>query len=211
MSAAGRAGSEAASDVPDGLHLTLTDLSPGMVREAKERCSALPFASLQGKQADVTALPFAEESFDTVIAMHMLYHVADPAAAIAEMHRVLQPGGLLAVTTNGLDNMRALYELATAFGGSPHDPVAAIFGYDEARRMMTAIFGNVTAFDYPARLRVTDPEDVFLALTSFPPGETASEAELDAFRQAIGEAFEKGNGMLECRKQTGLFLSRKTV
>ena len=77
--------------------------------------------------------------------------------------------------------------------------------------MMTAIFGNVTAFDYPARLRVTDPEDVFLALTSFPPGETASEAELDAFRQAIGEAFEKGNGMLECRKQTGLFLSRKTV
>jgi ubiquinone/menaquinone biosynthesis C-methylase UbiE len=92
----------AAGVVPEGLALTLVDLSPGMVQEAMERCWPLNFASVEGQQADAAALPFADNSFETVIAMHMLYHVPEPATAIAEMHRVLKPGGSLAVTTNGI-------------------------------------------------------------------------------------------------------------
>jgi SAM-dependent methyltransferase len=43
----------------------------------------------------VEALPFADDSFDLVTCQTVLIHVADPAAAIAEMTRVLKPGGLL--------------------------------------------------------------------------------------------------------------------
>lgn len=63
------AGSE--GHFPKGLHLTLADQSEGMVTEATERCAPLGFATVTGQQADVTALPFADASFDVVIAMHM--------------------------------------------------------------------------------------------------------------------------------------------
>jgi SAM-dependent methyltransferase len=169
----------------------------------------LPFGSIRGQEAEATALPFADASFDAVVAMHMLYHVQEPAKAIGEMFRVLKPGGFLAVTANGAGNMRKLYELAAVFGSPPSDPAAAAFGYDMADRSLRAQFGNVAMSQHPARLRVTEPEDVFLALTSYPPGDGASPGELARLREAIAEAFENGNGVLETEKESGLFISRK--
>lgn len=201
----------AANELPQNLNLTLSDLSPGMVQEAVERCRRLPFTSVTGQQANATALPFEDGSFDAVIAMHMLYHLPDPAKGFAEMYRVLKPGGFLAVTTNGVGNMRKMYELTTVFGSPPFDPAGAAFGYDAAERLIEAQFGNVTMTQHPARLRVTDPEDVFLALTSYPPGDAADEAQLAAFRNAITEAFQAGNGTLEVEKESGLFIGWKVV
>lgn len=162
----------AAADIlPEKLDLTLADLSPGMVQEAVERCKALPFVSVIGEQADAAVLPFADGTFDAVIAMHMLYHVPDPAAGIMEMFRVLKLGGFLAVTTNGANNMREIYEFTAVFGSTPSDPAAAAFGYETAERLMRLQFGNVTASQHPAHLRITEPDDIFQALTSYPPGE----------------------------------------
>ena len=197
------------NELPEKLHLTLSDLSPGMVQEAVERCRTLPFESVAGRQADAIALPFENGSFDAVVAMHMLYHLAVPAKGIAEAHRVLKPGGFLAVTTNGAGNMREMYALTTVFGSPPVDPAGAAFGYDAAERLMQAQFGNVTMAQHPARLRVTSPDDVFLALTSYPPGDEADEAQLDQFRDAIDDAFQAGNGVLDVEKESGLFISRK--
>lgn len=43
---------------------------------------------------DGHSLPFADESFDAVVAQAVLEHVADPHRVVAEMHRVLRPGGV---------------------------------------------------------------------------------------------------------------------
>ncbi len=196
--------------LPDGIDLTLADLSPGMVKEAVQRCQNLPLSAVRGVEANATELPFADASFDLVIAMHMLYHVRDQEKALAEMHRVLKPGGTLAVTTNGIGDTRKLYELGTAFGGTPYNIVATYFGYDAAEQKLLARFGNVTMAEHPATMRITDPEDVFLALTSYPPGDAASEPELALFRTRIDEAFAAGGGVIETDKQAGLFISRKT-
>src|SRR5262249_4879166 len=138
-----------------------------------------------------------------------LYHVSDPATAIAQMFRVLKPGGFLAVTTNGEGNMRELYELTTAFGSAPLDPAGAAFGFGAAETLLRSQFGNVEMMQYPASLRVTETEDVLLALTSYPPADSATESQLTEFREAVLHAFERGNGVLEVYKETGLFLSRK--
>lgn len=197
--------------LPEGLDLTVSDLSPGMVREALQRCAHLPLGARHGRQADAQALPFETESFDAVIAMHMVYHLADQAKGIAEMFRVLKPGGFLAVTTNGSGNLRELYALTAAFGSPEADPSSVVFGYEQAEKLLEGQFGNVAISEHPASVRITEPEDVFLALTSYPPGEDASDEQLTAFREAIDKAFARGGGVLESKKEMGLFISRKTA
>jgi SAM-dependent methyltransferase len=50
-----------------------------------------------GVRGEATALPFADESFDGVAILYVLYHLSDPRRALAEVHRVMRPGGLIAV------------------------------------------------------------------------------------------------------------------
>ena len=200
---------EAITVLPPEQMLTLFDQSPGMVDEALQRCRALSFAAVEGETGDAADLPFADASFDAVIAMHMLYHVADQAKAISEFHRVLKPGGTLLVSTNGVDNMRELYQLTTVFGGTPHDPAAEAFGFDRAAALLEQQFGNVALDIHPATMRVTDAEVVFLALTSYPPGESAPSDKQQAFRDAIDKAFSDGGGGIDVTKQVGVLTAAK--
>jgi ubiquinone/menaquinone biosynthesis C-methylase UbiE len=62
------------------------DLSMGMLEKAKGRHTALV-------HADSEHLPFADHSFDTVIARSLLHHLPHPDDGIREIARVLKPGG----------------------------------------------------------------------------------------------------------------------
>uniref|UniRef100_UPI003D8D6080 class I SAM-dependent methyltransferase n=1 Tax=Gordonia sp. B7-2 TaxID=3420932 RepID=UPI003D8D6080 len=78
------------ADRPDAT-LTAVDLDPHMVQAAADRLHRFPSASVQ--VADATNLPFADDSFDTVISRLMLHHVIDWDLMLAEIARVLRPGG----------------------------------------------------------------------------------------------------------------------
>ncbi|NBH09350.1 methyltransferase domain-containing protein [Amycolatopsis sp. SID8362] len=77
---------------PPGVTLTGLDLSEGMLAVARTREPARPVTLRQG---DAQALPFDDASFDTVVCTFGLCAIPDPAAAVAEMARVLRPGGRL--------------------------------------------------------------------------------------------------------------------
>ena len=95
---------ENAERIPSGWRVLLSDLSSGMVHDAQAslapRCSARAYAV-----ADAQSLPFAAGAFDAVIANHRLYHVPDLPRALAEIARVLKPGGRLFAATNGAGHM----------------------------------------------------------------------------------------------------------
>jgi len=69
------------------------ELEPELVEEARRalRCTGLDIPVFQG---DVRRLPFADGSFDIVVDFGTCYHIADPGRALAEIERVLSPGGL---------------------------------------------------------------------------------------------------------------------
>lgn len=95
--------------IPQGWCVTLTDLSPGMIEEAKQTTQTVE-ATFNYKVVDAQSIPFATDSFDLVIANHMLYHVPDLDKAIVEIRRVLKPGGRFIAATNGKKHMLELDE-----------------------------------------------------------------------------------------------------
>jgi ubiquinone/menaquinone biosynthesis C-methylase UbiE len=110
----GRLWAENAARIPPGWALTLSDFSPGMLHEARRNLTAQGQAA-RFVAADAQALPFADAAFDAVIANHMLYHVPDRARALAEIHRILRPGGAFVAATNGVAHLREMRDLLNRF------------------------------------------------------------------------------------------------
>lgn len=100
--------------------------------------------------ADVTHLPFADDSFDVVLAPHMLYHVDDRARAAQEMRRVLRPGGRSVVVTNGgghRESLRSIVEAAVAVatpGWEMRDPSTHVFSLDNGEAVLDGSFADVS-------------------------------------------------------------------
>lgn len=74
--------------------ITGIELSPAMLAIARERAADLG-REVDLREGDAERLPFVDASFDTVVCALALCTIPDPAAAVAEMHRVLVPGGTL--------------------------------------------------------------------------------------------------------------------
>ena len=79
---------------PPEVHLTGVDFSAGMLGVATARAAA-QCVEVSLVHADAQQLPFGDASFDTVVCTHALCAVPDQSTVIAEMHRVLIPGGTL--------------------------------------------------------------------------------------------------------------------
>ncbi len=76
----------------DGALVVPSDISLGMLSVGKRRRPDLPFVA-----GDATALPFADDAFDAVTISFGLRNVVDTEGALAEMLRVVRPGGRIVV------------------------------------------------------------------------------------------------------------------
>jgi ubiquinone/menaquinone biosynthesis C-methylase UbiE len=77
--------------------LTATDFSEKMLKKAEKNCRA--FRNITYDQADITALPCPDSSFDKVVAANVIHLLDNPLAAISELNRVCKDGGMLIIPT----------------------------------------------------------------------------------------------------------------
>lgn len=130
--------------------LVPADASPGMLQTARDitpTAHALPFTG-----ADLGALPFANAYFDVVMANHALYLPDDVDLVIAELARVLKPGGVLLATTNS-DHIEIpvidLHYAALSFLDIPFvpEPPSSFSTRNGGPQLMRA-FATVNRFDF---------------------------------------------------------------
>jgi ubiquinone/menaquinone biosynthesis C-methylase UbiE len=79
-------------------HVIGADLTPAMVEKARAEAARDGIANIEFVCADIYALPFADGAAGIVSCGYAFHHMTDPARALAEMARVLQPGGRVAIT-----------------------------------------------------------------------------------------------------------------
>jgi ubiquinone/menaquinone biosynthesis C-methylase UbiE len=77
---------------PPGVEIAGVDISPAMLEQARRRAADLGLRT-DLREGDAEALPFEDASFDTVVSTLSLCTVPDERKAIAEVKRVLRPGG----------------------------------------------------------------------------------------------------------------------
>lgn len=137
------AGGAAMQAMARGAHVTAFDAAAAMVTRIRARAAG----RLRAEQVDARApLPAADGSFDAALSCLGVVLLPDPVPALRELHRVLRPGGRLAVVT-WTEPER--YELAARLGAA----FAAVRGAPSAPGLL------------PAQLRYTDPA-AFAALVA---------------------------------------------
>jgi SAM-dependent methyltransferase len=168
---------------------------------------------------DVMALPLADASVNAALAMHMLYHVPDVAAAVRELRRVVRPGGVLLVTTNGVTDKHEVSELLSAalidLTGRAElwPPGDDRFTLDDGDLLRSAFdHVRVQVFDRDTVVPEVEPVVAFvdsfrgLSETALPAGVTWA-AFLERVRDRVAAEVDR-HGAWRMTNQVGLFTCR---
>ncbi|MBI1814947.1 MAG: methyltransferase domain-containing protein [Deltaproteobacteria bacterium] len=189
--------------------LTLSDFSSGMLNAARQGLAGGNL-TVRFEQVDAQSIPHADDSFDVVIANHMLYHVPDRDPAIAEIHRVLRAGGRLYAATNGHAHLRELDQLAAPFAPATEMIDSATrFGLETGLAQLQRRFGDVRALRYEDGLVVTDAEPLIAYIRSMSATATISKEALGKLRAHIDHEIAM-RGAVRITKDSGLFVAMKS-
>jgi SAM-dependent methyltransferase len=123
-----------------GADVLAIDVSPRMVELTRAR-------GIDARVGDVQALPFADASFDLVVAAWVLFHPSDLDRALSEIARVLRPGGRLTAATNSEVHLEELWALVGI------ERMTYSFSAENAERSLGAHFTDVST--YPVEGAVT--------------------------------------------------------
>jgi SAM-dependent methyltransferase len=127
-----------------GAEVSYLDISPRMVELARER-------GVDAQVGDVQSLPFEDGTFDTVVAAWMLYHVPDIDRGLAEIARVLRPGGALIAVTNSVLHISELRELMAYPDGHQET-----FNRENGEELLRTHFGQIERLDLETEVTVRD-------------------------------------------------------
>ena len=178
--------------------ITLVDFSAGMIEAAREVLGD----GAEYAVANAEELPFPDESFDVVLANHMLYHVADRPKAFAEIRRVLVRDGVFHAATNGDGHMRELGALTDWWPPEKH---TREFGLESGPEQLEPFFADIQVERFADDLAVTEVEPVLAYLRS---SWRYDGHELGTERAAVEEAIAR-EGVFRIRKSAGVISCRK--
>jgi ubiquinone/menaquinone biosynthesis C-methylase UbiE len=190
--------------IPTGWNITLSDLSSGML-DAAWRNLVVSGRAFQFKEIDAQSIPFEDETFDAVLANHMLYHVPDRPKAIAEIKRVLKPGGHLIATTVGENHMKEMMDwLRQVHISKVWESFANPFTLENGLEQLKPYFSQIVLSHYEDNLLITEVEPIIAYLRSSIRASELSEDELINLQHDLEKEL-KENGNIFITKDSGLF------
>ncbi len=156
------------ASLPEHIDITLSDLSEGMIRDAK-RAIGLNDSRFSFHVFHAEQIPFPSHSFDLVIANHMLFYCDDINKVCEEVKRVLKFGGTFLCSTYGKNHMREITKLVNEFDSrivlSAHK-LYERFGKENGREILSNYYSKITWHSYEDSLFVKDVQPLISYILS---------------------------------------------
>lgn len=195
--------------LPEHLRVTLSDISEGMLRDARRslgtedgRFSFLSF--------DCHQIPLPEASFDLVIANHVLFYCQDIPQVCREVRRVLKPGGLFLCSTYGQAHMQEISQLVREFDSRvvlSAEKLYEHFGLENGRELLEPFFSSVTCRRYEDSIELNRAEPLIEYILSCHGNQ--NQILLDRYKDFRSFTERKTLRSFHITKDAGAFLCRR--
>lgn len=195
--------------IPPGWSLTLSDFSAGMLESAWRNLVVIG-RGIKFEQIDAQSIPYPDETFEIVIANHMLYHIPDWAKALGEIRRVMKPGGYLVATTFGAKHLKDMDNwLQRADATMGLSASTGFFTLENGLHQLEAFFSHTELKHYIDSLRITEVEPLMAYICSSTSASGLSESAFAELRAEL-EGELQSKGAIHVTKDSGLFLAVKS-
>ncbi|MDT3845010.1 MAG: methyltransferase domain-containing protein [Bacillota bacterium] len=200
--------SENTDRIPDSIEITLSDISDGMLRDAKRALGK--DRRFHFRRFDGMKIPYKDESFDLVIANHVLFYCDPLEKALGEIARVLTKGGRLVAGTYGRAHMREITTLVQEF--NPEIVLAAEhlydrFGLENGGEALNRIFRTSELRRYEDAIEIADAEPLIAYILSCHGNQ--NRLLLDRYKEFHDFVNRKVKTGFHITKDAGVFLSEK--
>ncbi|NMA58532.1 methyltransferase domain-containing protein [Clostridium cochlearium] len=199
--------------IPKNWDIYLTDFSKGMLEDAKKNLSKQK-ERFKFEIVDIEKIPYEDESFDVVIANHMLYHVENIDRAMIEVNRVLKKQGTFYASTVGKEHMKEMREFISKVDKSilhlESFTLTKKFQLENGKKILSKYFPYVDTKRYEDSLAIKEEEALLDYIFSMPGDirEKFDEEKLKKIQNMLQkEKYEKG--YIYITKDTGFFKSKK--
>ncbi|MCR5701295.1 MAG: methyltransferase domain-containing protein [Lachnospiraceae bacterium] len=160
--------------IPSDVDIILNDISEGMLRDTRRELTKYigtdtddevlctkNNTSFSFHAFNCVDIPYDDESFDIVIANHLLFYCDDIEKVLSEVRRVLKSGGTFICSTYGAAHMKEITELVNKFNSSiilSADKLYERFGLDNGMTLLAPYFSKIKRMIYDDELIVDEAE-----------------------------------------------------
>ncbi len=195
--------------IPEDISITLSDISSGMLRDAR-RAIGSSDTRFAFRAFDCKKIPYKDESFDLVIANHVLFYCDDIPAVLKEVCRVLSPGGHFLCSAYGKAHMQEVSQLVEDFDDRivlSADKLYERFGRENGRKILEPFFPDAKWLSYEDFLLVQDAEPLISYVLSCHGNQ--NQYILDHYKEFRAFATKKTAKGFRITKDAGVFLCEK--
>lgn len=196
-------------DFPDNIHITLSDLSEGMLRDAKRNIG--PHHPLFSYAAfDCQNIPYSNELFDLVIANHVLFYCDNIRSVCKEVQRVLKPGGTFICSTYSKQHMQEIRELVQEFDKHivlSGEVLYENFGLENGAEILSPYFSSIEKKLYEDEIIIDRAEPLIEYILSCHGNQ--SQHLVDRYTDFRAFIERKLRTPLHITKEAGVFICKK--
>lgn len=195
------------SRLPADVSITLSDLSDGMLRDAR-RTIGTGDTRFFFESFDCHQIPYPDGSFDLVIADHLLFYCENIPQVCREVRRVLAPGGSFLCSTYGRNHMQEVSRLVQDFDERivlSGDKLYERFGKENGREILMPYFSRIIWVSYEDSLLVPEPEPLISYILSCHGNQ--NQYLLDRYTEFRSFVKKRTAGGFYISKDAGVFLA----
>lgn len=203
--------------IPEQVQIVLTDISEGMLRDTRRELGQLEeqqkgteHGSFAFRVFDCHAIPCENESFDCIIANHVLFYCENIGQVLKEVNRVLKPGGRFICSSYGAMHMKEVTQLVKEFNPLitlSADKLYEHFGLQNGADILKPYFRSVEKRVYDDALNVDKAEPLIEYILSCHGNQNQYILErYKDFRGFVEKKTEKG---FHITKEAGVFICKK--